>query len=100
MWFGNSILNLIKFSKENQINLSNYTLEEFLNFYINNSLYKIQSDFKNYIYEFIELYISKLISTTSFEFFNYFVTRIENTKKFNLSEEILFLEFKEKCLNE
>ena len=40
------ILNLIKFSKENQINLSNYTLEEFLNFYINNSLYKIQSDFK------------------------------------------------------
>ena len=39
------------------------------------------------------------VSNKSFEVFNYFIKKINNLKKFNLNEETLFLEFKEKLLN-
>ena len=93
------IFNLIKFSEENDIDLFNMDLHELLSFIIDKSLYKNDIYIKNYIFELIEVFISKNISNKSFEFFNYFINKINNTKKFNLSEETLFLEFREKVLN-
>ena len=93
------IFNLVKFSEENNIDLVGMNLKELLSFIINKSLYKTDSYIKNYIYELIEVFISRNISYKSFDFFNHFTNKINNIKKFNLNEETLFLEFNEKVLN-
>lgn len=93
------IYNLIKFTDDNNISLKGLNLNKILNFIIDKSLYKTEPNTKNYIYELIEIFISQKISTQSFELFNYFVKKIDNVKRFNLNEETLFFEFKEKLLH-
>ena len=90
---------LVNFSKENDIDLKNVKLDELLSILINKTFYKNQPLIKNYIFEFIEFFIFSKISSKSFDLYNYFVKRINDTIKFNLNEESLFLEFKEKFLN-
>ena len=74
-------------------------LNKLLNLIIDRSLYKNQPYIKKNIFELIEIFISNNISNKSFELFSYFVKRIDDIKKFNLNEEILFLELKERLLN-
>ncbi len=93
------IYNLVKFCDENNIDLTDMDLKKLLSFIIDRSLYKTGPYIKNYIYELIEVFMLNNISNKSFEIFNYFTTKINNIKKFNLNEETLFLEFKEKLLN-
>ena len=94
------IYNLVKFSIKNEINLKETNLKEFLLLLINNMYYKKNSLYKNILFDFIEIYLIKNISLLYFDHFSYFLKRIENTKKFNLDEESLFIEFKSKLLNE
>ena len=93
------LYNLITFFDENNIEFNQTNLEGILNLIIDKSLYKLDSYIKNYIYELIEIFISNKTSTHSLELFNYFVKKVDNIKKFNLNEETLFLEFREKMLN-
>ena len=93
------IFNFINFSEENNIDLTNMKLNELLTYIIDKSLYKTEPYIKNYIYELIEVFMLKNVSNKSFSHFNYFINKINNLKKFNLNEESLFLEFKEKVLN-
>jgi hypothetical protein len=54
------------------------------------------------IFDFIELYFNKQnlsISANLNEKYHYFLSRISNTKKFNLDYESLFMEFEEQILN-
>ena len=39
------------------------------------------------------------VKSKTFDFYNYFIKRINDTKKFNLDEESLFAEFEYKVLN-
>ena len=97
-----NIYNLIKFAEENNYDLKNMNLHVFLNTLIDNNHYKKDNRIKLFIYDLIEFYFTKLNTPTSkdiYEKYNYFMQRILNTKRFNLDEESLFIEFKHKILN-
>jgi DNA polymerase-3 subunit delta' len=98
------IINLINFSNEKKISLKEHTLFSILNLLINNGYYKKNILVKNLIINFIELFFLKeyRLSTTKnylLNIYSEFIDRTHNAEKFNLDEESLFLEFKEKLLN-
>ncbi len=97
-----NVFNLIKFAEENNYDLKNMDLNFLLKTLINNNHYKKDNRVKIFIYDLIEFYFAKLNSTSSnnvYKKYNYFLQRIINTKKFNLDEESLFIEFENKILN-
>ena len=54
------------------------------------------------LFELIEFYFRKIYNSTSndiYDKYDYFINKIFETKKFNLNEEVLLDEFKEKILN-
>ena len=94
------IFNLLKFSNDKEIDLKKINLRDFLLLLINNSYYKSDDKVKSLLYDMIELFILKNISLIYSDLSSYFLTRINEYKKFNLDEESLFLEIKSKLLNE
>ena len=97
-----NIFYLFNFAKDNEYDLKNTNLKEFLKMVIKNNDYKKNEEIKFIIFDFIELYFNKLnlsISTKLNEKYHYFLGRISNTKKFNLDYESLFMEFEEQILN-
>jgi DNA polymerase III subunit delta' len=99
------IIKLIDFAKEKKINLNDFNLEDFLFFLIDNSHYKKNTFIKNILFDYIELYFLKKYKLTNankslLDIYHHFIDKIKNTKKFNLDEESLFMEFKLKLLNE
>ena len=94
------IYNLVKFSKEKEIDLTNINLNSFLSLLINKAYYKEDNKVKNIIYDFVEIFLLKKISTLYTDHYSYFLKKINNTKNFNLDEESLFLEINSKLLNE
>ncbi len=93
------IYNLIKFSKENQINLKILSLKEFMNLIIDENFYKKDTPIKFMIYDFVEFFLIKKISFIYTDLYYYFTNQIKNIKKFNLDEEIFFIELKSKLLD-
>ncbi len=87
------IYNLLIFADQNNIDLKNLKLDEFLNLVIEKLYFKKDTSIKYMIYDFIELFFSKNISLNS----SNFLKKVANTKKYNLDEETLFLEIKN-CL--
>ena len=94
------ICHLINFSKNYKIDLKSLNIKKFLSLMINDSLYKKDIFLKESIFQLIEFYLLKKISTKNIELFNYFLKKINNLKKFNLDEEIFFIEFRSKLLDE
>ena len=93
------IYNLVKFSKEKEINLSDINLNSFLSLLINKAYYKEDNKIKIMIYDFVEFFLLKKISIIYSDLFSYFLKRINDTKNFNLDEESLFIEINTKLLN-
>jgi len=98
------IINLINFSKDKNLNLKDYTLINFLNLLINNGYYKKNKIVKTMLINLIELfflkvYKSSIAKNSILNFYHNFINKINNTEKFNLDEESLFLEFKNTLLN-
>ena len=93
------IYNLINLATENNINLREVNLDKFLTLLIDESNYKKINSLKLLIYEFIEIYLIKKINPKNYLFVNNFFKKIKNTRKFNLDDETLFIEFKTKVLN-
>ena len=94
--------NLVKFSNENNYDLLNLDLTSFLKKIISNNDYKKDSSIRYLIYDFLEFYFYKINSSFSSKVYDnyiYFLKRISETKKFNLDEESLFMEFEEEILN-
>ena len=97
-----NIYNLILFAQKNNYDLLNLDLRNFLKILIKNNHYKKSEKIKYLIFEFIEYYFSKndlKISKELFTQYNYFIKRISDTKRYNLDEDSLFLEFDERILN-
>ena len=93
---------LIIFSNEIDINLESISLREFISLIISKKYYKKESSIKNLIYSMIEYYFrmnTSISNTKLIKFHNYFLNKINNTKKFNLDEESLFIEFEDIILN-
>ena len=98
------IINLINLADEKKINLLNYNLITLLNLLINSGYYKKNRPVKIIIINLIELFFLKEYKLTNakislLNYYHVFLNKINNTEKFNLDEESLFLEFKSKLLN-
>ncbi len=93
------ILSLLDFSQKHKIDLKNLDLKRFLILIIDESLYKKENKIKDILYEFSEIFLLKNIKPKYSYIVDYFLKKIENTKKFNLDDESLFLELKKKVLN-
>ena len=97
-------INLINFSNNNNLDLTKYKLKEFLFFLIDEKFY-LKNDFiKSYIYIFIELYFLKIFNQSAnkskiLNLYTKFIHKINDTLKYNLDHETLFLEFKSKVLH-
>ena len=93
---------LIFFSNEIDINIENINLREFISLIISKKYYKKESSIKNLLYSLIEYYFrmnTSIDNTKLIKFHNYFINKINDTKKFNLDEESLFMEFEDIILN-
>ena len=93
------IYNLLRFSNENEVDLTKTNLKDLINIIINKNLYKKETPIKYFIYDYVELFLSRNIKLTSKDFWDNFIDQINKTKKFNLDEESLFLKLKSEILN-
>jgi DNA polymerase-3 subunit delta' len=96
------IYRLVQFSSENDYDLSNIDLKNFLKILINDTQYKKNYFINNMMYNMMELYFRKLNQSFSKllnEKYSYFVKRISDTKTYNLDKESLFMEFNEEILD-
>ena len=95
-----SIYNLYIFCESQKFDLLNSNLKEFLEFVITNNFYKKDHTLRDLIYNFVEYYFTKInLSSDIYNKYIYFIKKISDTKKFNLDEETLFIEFREEVLN-
>ncbi len=96
------LFKLIKLSKEHNLDLVNFDLNITLKTIIEDKIYKKDKSIINIIYSFIELYFRNNISIENISLlksYHYFLEKINNTRTYNLDEEILFMEFEDKILN-
>jgi DNA polymerase-3 subunit delta' len=98
-------INLINFSKKNQINLNEFSLKQFLLLLINENYYKKNNFIKFKIFYYLELYFLKILNQSINKnkissFYTKFIHKINYSNKFNLDYESLFMEFKSKVLHE
>ena len=67
------------------------------------TIIKKKTSIRDMLFDYLELFCSKKIDVTNNDLINYyskFLKKIYNTKKFNLDEESLFIEFESNLLNE
>ena len=98
-----NIYKTVKFAELNNYDFSNMSLKDLLKIIIKEKIYKKDKSIKYLIFEFFELYLSRINYTTNpsiYDNYNHFLKRVSDTKRFNLDEESLFIEFGEVILNE
>ena len=96
------LLKLINLSNEYNLDLANSDLNTTLTTIIKDKIYKKDKSIIEIVYSFIELYFRNNISSKNISLlksYHYFLEIINNTKIYNLDEEILFMEFEDKILN-
>ena len=96
------LFKLIKLSEEYDLDLANFDLNTALKTVIKDKIYKKDKSITEIIYSFIELYFRNNISIENISLiksYHYFLEKINNTRTYNLDEEILFMEFEDKILN-
>ena len=97
-----NIYNICRFAEINKYDFSNVNLKEFLKIIIRNKHYKDDAHIRYLIYDFIEFHLRQIslnFSSQLYDKCSYFLKKISDTKKFNLYEDSLFLEFEEQMLN-
>ncbi len=113
-YFSESIINyyftvgdflyLYNFSKKNKLDLQQMSLKSLLIYLINFKNNKNEPELINFIYKLIESYFHYSFLNNKninlYNFYKYFIKKINYTNKFNLDIESLFLEFKNKVINE
>ncbi len=97
-------LYLYNFLKNNQLNLQQLSLKSLLLYLINFKNNKNEPELINFTYRLIESYFHySFLNNKNINLYNlykYFIKKINYTNKFNLDIESLFLEFKNKVINE
>ncbi len=96
------IYNLIELGKKNNYDLYKLNLKELLEIIINENHFKKENSFKYMFFDLIEFYFRKINLTYNEKIdkkYSYFLEKISYTKRFNLDEETLLMEFKDSVLN-
>ena len=96
------IYNLANFGKINDYDLIKIDLKKFLKILIKENHYRKDKLIKNIIFDLIEFYFIKInlsFSSVIYDKYSYFLKRISDTKRFNLDDETLFIEFEDEILD-
>ena len=96
------ILNLLNFANDNNMDLKDTNLRDFIKKILIEKKYKKDQFIKHLLYSLIEIYFSNNVSVNNINLLamkNYFLNKIKNTKIFNLDDETLFMEFEDRVLN-
>ena len=96
------LFNLINLQNQFDLNLKEMNLKDLILFIIKNKHYKKDFIINELIYSLIEFYLRSKISVDDISLINikdHFLKKINDTKKFNLDEETLLMEFEDKVLN-
>lgn len=96
------LLRLYSFGNEFKIDLKNISLKDLISTIIENKYFKKDNSTKELTYYLIESYFRSIISVKNIQLFNLyklFVKKIDKTRKFNLDDEVIFMEFNESILN-
>ena len=96
------ILNLLNFANDNNMDLKNTNLRDFIIKILIEKKYKKDQFIKHLLYSLIEIYFRINVSVKDIRLLtiqNYFLNKINNTKIFNLDDETLFMEFEDRVLN-
>ena len=96
------LLQLISYGNEFKIDLKNINLKELISLTIQNKHFKKDNSIKELNYYLIELYFRSTTSINNIKLinlYNLFIKKIDSTRKFNLDDEVIFLDFNENILN-
>ena len=93
------VSNLINFLSNHNIDFENLSLKGILNLLIDKLYYKKDISLKLMTYELIELFLNYEFNYRNMDLYHSFLKKIDDTKKFNLDEESLFIEFKQQLMN-
>ena len=96
------IYNLANFGKINDYDLIKIDLKKFLKILIKENHYRKDKLIKYIIFDLIEFYFIKInlsFSSVIYDKYSYFLKRISDTKRFNLDDETLFIEFEDEILD-
>ena len=98
------IINLLDFSKTNDLNLKTISITEFIVLIIDKKLYLKNNFMKTNFNTFLEKYLLKLTIDTKknkyFKLYDQFINMSNQTTLFNLDQETLYLNYKNNVLNE
>ena len=95
------LLNLYRFSIDNNIDLSKLSLKELLLKIIDENFYKKENINKNLIYAFIQMYFLKNLNIEiNYETYGKIINSIENVKKYNLDIESFFIQLRHQLVND
>ena len=90
---------MINFCNDNNIDIRNIKLKDFINILINNNHFKKDSNLKYLFYEILENLLKQKTKSLELDYYNYFIKKIDMINKYNLDEESLFIELSDKILN-
>ena len=96
------ILDLLNFANDNNMDLKDTNLRDFIKKILVEKKYKKDQFIKHLLYSLIEIYFSNNVSVNNINLLamkNYFLNKIKNTKIFNRDDETLFMEFEDRVLN-
>ena len=94
-----NIYNLYRLANKNEIDLKDMKLKDFLNKIIKENYFKKEINLKYLFIDYIEFFLKNTSSMLNINYYNYFIKKIDDLKKYNLDEESFFIEFQDKILN-
>ncbi len=89
-----NIYNLIRFLKKNELDPKKTTLNDIIFKIIDQNIFKKETSLKYIIYDLLEFFLTSKKSLEDINFYNQFMKKIDNVRKYNLDEESLFMEIK------
>ena len=97
------LISLLNYMNENELSISNTSIDDLLINLINNKHYNKQDFIRDNLNTIIELFFYNHINKTkklTYKIKEYYYLKFSNVRKFNLDYETFFLEFKDKLLSE
>ena len=97
------LISLLNYMNENELSISNTSIDDLLINLINNKHYNKQDFIRDNLNTIIELFFYNHINKTkklNYKIKEYYYSKFSNVRKFNLDYETFFLEFKDKLLSE
>ena len=97
------LISLLNYMNENELSISNTSIDDLLINLINNKHYNKQDFIRDNLNTIIELFFYNHINKSkklTYKIKEYYYSKFSNVRKFNLDYETFFLEFKDKLLSE